>query len=148
MWGNISIAFLLAFIVSFMVTPYSIKIAQKIGAIDVPKDKRRMRTKAMPKLGGVAVIIGFLVSSIYLISIMSIEGSILLFDDNLYFKKLIGIGIGIVIITITGVLDDTRSLNPLQKLLGQFIAAVIVVLFGVKINNINIPYLLDADCSF
>ena len=52
MWGNIAIAFLLAFIVSFVATPYTIKIANKIGAVDVPKDKRRMHTKAMPKFGG------------------------------------------------------------------------------------------------
>ena len=147
MWGNISIAFLLAFIVSFMVTPYSIKIAQNIGAIDVPKDKRRMRTKAMPKLGGVAVIIGFLVSIIYLIAIMSIEGSIYLFDENSYLKKLIGIGIGIIIITITGILDDTISLTPIQKLIGQVLAAVVVVLFGVKINNINISYFVSLGLS-
>ena len=65
MWGNISISFLLAFIVAFMATPYSIKLANKIGAIDVPKDDRRMRKKAMPKLGGVAVIAGFAISFIY-----------------------------------------------------------------------------------
>ena len=47
MWGNIAIAFLLAFIVSFVATPYTIKIANKIGAVDVPKDKRRMHTKAV-----------------------------------------------------------------------------------------------------
>ena len=69
MWGNIAIAILLAFIVSFMATPYTIKIARKIGAVDVPKDKRRMHTKAMPKFGGPAVILGFLVSMIYLIFI-------------------------------------------------------------------------------
>ena len=67
MWGNIAIAFLLAFIVSFMATPYTIKIADKIGAVDIPKDKRRMHTKKMPKFGGTAVILGFLVSMIYLI---------------------------------------------------------------------------------
>ena len=39
MWGNIAIAFILAFIVSFMTTPYTIKIANKIGAVDIPKDK-------------------------------------------------------------------------------------------------------------
>ena len=40
MWGNIAIAFLLAFIVSFVITPYSIKIAKKVGAVDIPKDER------------------------------------------------------------------------------------------------------------
>ena len=76
MWGNIAIAFLLAFIVSFMATPYTIKIAHKIGAVDVPKDKRRMHKRAMPKFGGPAVILGFIVSMIYLIIIMTIEGSL------------------------------------------------------------------------
>mgnify|MGYP000473554695 CR=1 FL=1 len=73
MWGNIAIAFLLAFIVSFMATPYTIKIAEKIGAVDVPKDQRRMHTKKMPKFGGPAVILGFLVSIMYLLIVMSIE---------------------------------------------------------------------------
>ena len=39
MWGNIAIAFILAFIIAFMATPYTIKIAKKIGAVDIPKDK-------------------------------------------------------------------------------------------------------------
>lgn len=141
MWGNIAISFLLAFIVSFMVTPYSIKIAEKIGAIDIPKDDRRMRKKAIPKLGGLAVILGFAISLIYLISVMSIEESINLFDENQYFKKLIGLGLGVLIITITGILDDTKTLKPLQKLFGQFLAAVVAVAFGIQINNIDIPFL-------
>ena len=70
MWGNIAIAFILAFLVAFMATPYTIKIANKIGAVDIPKDKRRMHTKAMPKFGGPAVILGFLVSMIYLICML------------------------------------------------------------------------------
>ena len=147
MWGNIAIAFLLAFIVAFMVTPYSIKIAEKIGAIDIPKDDRRMRKKSIPKLGGIAVIAGFAISTIYLISVMSIEGSMNLLDENQYLKKLVGIGLGLVVITITGIIDDTRTLKPLQKLLGQTLAAIVVVIFGVKINNINIPYFTNLGLS-
>ena len=40
MWGDVAIAFLLAFIVAFMGTPYTIKIAHKVGAVDVPSDRR------------------------------------------------------------------------------------------------------------
>ena len=148
MWGNIAITFLLALIVTFMITPYSIKLAEKIGAIDVPKDDRRMRKKSLPKLGGVAVIAGFVISFVYLISVMQIEGSIDLFDSNNYFNKLIGIGIGIIIITITGVLDDTKGINPFQKLLGQTLAAFAAVAFGVKIDNINIPYFTNLGLSY
>lgn len=141
MWGNIAIAFLLAFIVSFMATPYTIKIANKIGAVDVPKDKRRMHTKKMPKFGGPAVIIGFLVSMFYLLIVMSIEGSIDLFAEQEYGKKLLGVLLGIVAIAITGVLDDTKTLTWWQQLLGQVTAAVIVVAFGVRIEHLDIPFL-------
>lgn len=141
MWGNIAIAFILAFIVSFMATPYTIKIANKIGAVDIPKDKRRMHTKKMPKFGGPAVILGFIVSMVYLLIVMSIEGSIDLFTEQEHGKKLLGILLGIVAIAITGILDDTKTLNWWQQLLGQTIAAIIVVSFGTKIEHLDIPFL-------
>lgn len=147
MWGNIAISFLLAFIVSFMVTPYSIKIAEKIGAIDIPKDDRRMRKKSIPKLGGLAVITGFAISLIYLISVMNIEGSISLFDENSYFKKLIGVGLGVIIITITGIIDDTKTLKPLQKLFGQALAAIIAVAFGIQISASDIPFIQNTELA-
>ena len=89
MWGDIAIAFLLAFIVTFMATPYTIKIAHKVGAVDIPKDQRRMHKKAMPKFGVPAVILGFLVSVVYLLIVMSIENSINLFRNRAIWKKII-----------------------------------------------------------
>lgn len=50
MWGDIAIAFLLAVITAFVVTPYTIKLAKKIGAVDTPKDDRRINKKIMPRL--------------------------------------------------------------------------------------------------
>lgn len=50
MWGDIAIAFLLACITSFVITPYTIKLARKVGAVDAPMDERRVNTKAMPRL--------------------------------------------------------------------------------------------------
>ena len=147
MWGNIAIAFILAFIITFMTTPYTRKLANKIGAIDVPKDKRRMHTKKMPKFGGPAVILGLLVSMVYLITVMSIEGSINLFTEQEYGKKLFGVFLGIVIITITGILDDTKTLKWWQQLIGQVSAAIVVVLFGVKIEHLNIPFLYKVGLS-
>ena len=141
MWGNIAIAFILAFIVSFMATPYTIKIANKIGAVDIPKDKRRMHTKKMPKFGGPAVILGFIVSITYLIVVMSIEGSLELFNEQEYGKKLLGIFLGILVIAITGIIDDIKTLKPWQELLGQVIAAIIVVAFGTQIEHLDIPFL-------
>ncbi len=89
MWGDIAIAFLLAFIVTFMATPYTIKIARKVGAVDVPKDQRRMHKKAMPKFGGPAVILGFIVAVGYLLIVMSLERKINLFGPQEYGMKLL-----------------------------------------------------------
>ena len=147
MWGDIAIAFLLAFIVSFMTTPWSIKLAHKIGALDIPKDDRRMHQNTMPKLGGIAVISGFIISITYLLFVVTIEGSIDIFGPEAYFKKLIGVFLGIIVLTITGVLDDTRTLKPYQKLLGQVLAAVIVVASGLQIDAINISSIAQIGLS-
>ena len=68
MWGDIAIAFVLAFITTFVVTPYTIKLARKLDAVDTPKDERRINKVSMPRLGGLAVIVGFTVSVIYLLT--------------------------------------------------------------------------------
>ena len=146
MWGDIAIAFLLAFIVTFMATPYTIKIAKKVGAVDVPKDKRRMHKKVMPKFGGPAVILGFLVSVIYLLIVMSIEHTINLFGIEQYGKKLLGMLLGIIIIGVTCIIDDIKTIKPLQKLSGQLLAAVVVVLFGIRIDDI-VPTFFTTDIS-
>ena len=129
MWGDIAIAFLLAFIVTFMITPYTIKIAKKVGAVDIPKDKRRMHNKEMPKFGGPAVIMGFIVSALYLLIVMNIEGTINLFGFEEYAKKLLGMLIGIIILSITCIVDDIKTIKPITKLTGQLLAAIIVVSF-------------------
>ena len=141
MWGDIAIAFLLAFIVSFMATPYTMKVAEKIGAVDIPKDKRRMHKKAMPKFGGPAVIIGFLVSVIYLLIVMSTEHTIDLFGPEQYGKKLLGMFLGIVVISITCIVDDIKTIKPITKLIGQVLAAIIVVAFGIRIDEFTLPFI-------
>lgn len=141
MWGDIAIAFLLSFITAFVITPYTIKLAKKLGAIDLPKDERRINKKPMPRLGGLAVIAGFLVSVIYLITIMGIEGSVNLNTEEQYYIKLIGFFIGALVIIITCFIDDVKGVHPLFKLSGQIIAAIIIVQSGIKIEHINIPFL-------
>ena len=141
MWGDIAIAFLLAFITSFVLTPYTIKIARKIGAVDVPKDERRMHTKAMPKFGGPAIIIGFFISTIYLIISSSIEGSLSIFGIENYFTKLLGFLAGVIILSIFCFFDDIKGIHALTKLTGQVIAAGIIVACGIRIDYFNLPFL-------
>lgn len=140
MWGDIAIAFTIAFVTAFMATPYTIRLAKKLGAVDTPKDARRINKTTMPRLGGLAVIAGFFVSIIYLLVVMSIEGKINLLQDN-YIKKLLGFFIGAVIIGITCFIDDVKGVKASVKLCAQLITAIVVVWSGIKIDTIDIPFL-------
>ena len=140
MWGDIAIAFLLGCITSFVITPYTIKFAKKIDAVDKPKEERRVNKVPIPRLGGIAVICGFLVSMIYLVTVMSIEGTISLVGEEQNGVKLLGFLGGIVVLAITCFIDDYRGIAPLKKLAGQLIAAIIVVYSGVRIENLNLPF--------
>ncbi len=141
MWGDIAIAFLIAFIVTFATTPYTIKIAKKIGAVSEEKEGRRAHRKAMPKFGGPAVILGTLIAVIYLLTVMNLEHKINLFGEEQYATKLIGMFLGVVVITITCVIDDIIGIKPVVKLAGQLLAALIVVGFGVRIDEIMPSFL-------
>ena len=140
MWGDISISFLLAFVTAFVITPYTIRLANKVGAIDIP-EKRRINEEPTPRLGGLAVIIGFLVSCIYLLTIMTLEKTFNPFGEEQYFHKLMGLLLGIIVLAVFCFIDDVKGLPAIVKLIGQTIAAIIVVSFGIQIDNINIPFL-------
>ena len=115
--------FLLAMFVSFVLTPYIKKLAFKIGAIDKP-DSRRVHTRIMPRLGGLAIYIGFVLDTI-----ASLEVT----------KDIIGILLGGTIIVVVGVLDDKYQLPAKVKLLGQILAACVLVAFGIQIEWVNNP---------
>ena len=140
MWGDIAIAFLLGLVTAFVVTPFSMRIAKKYGAIDVPND-RRVNKKPMPRLGGIAVIAGFFVSTIYLLISMSIEGKLVLFEEDMLWLKLVGFFVGIIILVITFFIDYTKGIHSLTKLIVQIVAALIVVACGIRIENFEIPFL-------
>lgn len=143
MWGDIAIAFLLAFITAFVITPYTMRLAKKVGAIDIPNE-RRINKVPMPRLGGIAVVIGFLISVTYLLISMAIEKNVNIFGEDQYYIKLMGFFIGILILSIVCYIDDVKNIHPLLKLSGQIIAAVIAVVCGIRIEIINIPFLENA----
>lgn len=112
------------FIISFAATPIVKAFAQRVGAMDVPNDERRVHNHPIPRMGGLAIFLGFLLS-------------VLLFTPiNAQFR---GILLGCVIIVATGAVDDIVSLNPWAKLGLQFLAALVAVLHGVEINVLANP---------
>ena len=135
MWGDIAIAFMIAFVTAFMATPYTIRFAKKVGAVDIPQDPRRINKIVMPRLGGLAVILGFFVSVIYLLIVMSIEGKINIFlEDDLYLK-LFGFLLGELIIGLTCFYDDVKNAPALVKLTAQILAGIILVKCGIRIDH-------------
>ena len=139
MWGDIAIAFLLAFITTFVVTPHTMRLAKKVGAIDIPND-RRVNKKPMPRLGGLAVIAGFVVSIIYLFITTTIEGKLNLFGEEDYYLKMIGFFLGVLVLGLVCYIDDVKGVPSWVKLTAQIVASIIVVACGIRIENISIPF--------
>ena len=141
MWGDISIAFLLAFITAYVVTPYTIRLSKKIGALDLPTEKRKIHNGAMPRLGGLAVIAGFTISTIYLLIVMSLEKTLILDGPDNYGLKIIGFFLGAIVLSIFCFFDDWKGISPYVKLLGQTLSAIIVVAFGLRMDSIVVSHL-------
>ena len=146
MWGDIAIAFMIAFMTAFMATPHTINLANKVGAVDEPKDERRINKVTMPRLGGLAVIAGFFVSIVYLLTVMVMENKINLNEES-YYTKLIGFGIGALVIGVACFIDDVKGVSALGKLFAQVLAAVIVVKSGIRIDTLDIPFFNIANAS-
>ncbi len=117
---KIGLTLLVAAAISFCTTPLIKLLARKVGAMDVPKDERRMHHRPIPRMGGLAIFLGFIVS-------------FLIFGE--INREIQGILLGAVIIIILGVLDDILTLKALPKFLVQLVAAVIVVLHGCRIEH-------------
>ncbi len=145
MWGDIAIAFMIAFMTAFMMTPQTIRLAKKLGAVDYPEDERRINKITMPRLGGLAVIAGFIISIVYLLIVMTMEGNIDLSKED-YYTKLLGFAMGGLIIGVVCFYDDIKGTRAIVKLMAQIVAAIVVVKSGVIIDSIDIPFIkIDSD---
>ncbi len=130
---KILLSFVCAFLLAFLSTPFVKKLAKKIGAIDIPKDKRRMHTDSVPLIGGLAIFLGFLVSTVIFTEIDI---------------KIIAILSGALIMVVLGVFDDKYALGAKFKLMIQIIAAAIPVIAGVRIERIILPFLKSGGIEF
>ena len=143
MWSDVIITFMIAFIVSYICVPISMKIAKQVGAIDLPNEARKKHKIAMPRLGGIAIIIGFLVALIYAIATkVLVEGNHELFTGNL--KILLKISLSMSLIALMGFLDDVYNLKSYVKLAFQAVAAIIIIVGGIRIEEISLPFLQNS----
>lgn len=123
---RIFLTILVGFIISFAATPIVKSFAEKVGAIDMPGEARRVHNHPIPRMGGLAIFLGFLLSVLLFVPMS---------------RPLEGVLLGSVIIVATGAVDDVVSLKAWVKLLLQIAAACVAVYYGVRIEvlgNLNI----------
>lgn len=124
--GIVLAAFAVAGVLAYILTPFVKRFAQKVGAIDVPKDGRRMHKVPIPRLGGLGIFLAFFCA-------------MLIFAD--FDQQLLSILLGATIIVVLGIFDDIMALGAKFKFIVQIIAAAIpVCLGGLKIEmftNVN-----------
>ena len=126
--GLVLLTLLLAAVVSFAITPLVKAFSVKVGAIDVPKDNRRMHDHPIPRLGGLAIFLGFMFAVVLMVPLNGPEQGMLL---------------GAVSIVVLGVFDDIYALPAKLKFVVQIVAALVSVLAGNQIRILSNPNLFS-----
>ncbi|HTQ67719.1 MAG TPA: MraY family glycosyltransferase [Solirubrobacteraceae bacterium] len=122
-------ALLVAAAVTAFLTPLTMRLARRMGMIDEPRE-RGLSDRPTPLLGGLAIFGGVLAAA--LVFLPSGYAN----EPHLWS----GVLLGAAIITVVGALDDRYELHPALKLLGQILAAVVVVHFGVGVKAVVLPF--------
>ena len=119
-----AVAFVIALVVTYAFTPIVKILAIRIGAMDKP-DARKVHHGSIPRLGGLAIFIGYAVAAGYSVSDAS---------------GLKGLLLGSLVLVAVGIWDDVKQIGPKTKLLGQILAALIIVLAGDRVEFISLPW--------
>ena len=121
-WGPL----IVAAIITAAATPLAVWLAPRIGAMDIPKDGRRVHNKPIPRFGGAAIYLGMMVS---------------LAAFTLHGRGVLPIMVGCTIIYILGLIDDLTEMKPIVKFTGQVLAATVVFALGVRITFVKITFI-------
>ncbi len=123
-WLALAITFVIALVVCNRMTPPVKRFAERIGAMDIPKDNRRVHDHPIPRMGGLAIIVAFFLATLLFVPVT---------------ERVYGAVIGAFIIAGMGFVDDIVSLRPMVKFLIQIFAALVCVRFGLVIDAISWP---------
>ncbi len=126
--AGVAAALAAALLIAFITTPVVKSLAERVGAVDVPKDNRRMHDHPIPRMGGLAIFLGFLLSTLVFVPLS---------------QSLRGMLLGAILIVILGIFDDIYALPALPKLLVQIVAALIAVFHGNVIEVVSNPNLFS-----
>jgi UDP-GlcNAc:undecaprenyl-phosphate/decaprenyl-phosphate GlcNAc-1-phosphate transferase len=119
------LGFIVALAVAALLTPPVARLARRIGAVDAGKE-RGLAREATPLLGGLAIFGAVLAAALLFVPMSSST------------KGILG---GAAVITAIGAVDDWRELGAGIKLAGQIAAALVLVLSGVTMDVVTLPFL-------
>ena len=133
--------FLVALLATLLATPLAKCIAQHLGAIDKP-DERRINKVPIPRMGGIGIALGLVAAVAVQVAGTKLLGWPTVFVPHMQLQgvdyKLLTVAV--VIVFLTGAIDDVRNLKPRQKLLGQVLAACVAAASGLVIGNVANPF--------
>jgi UDP-GlcNAc:undecaprenyl-phosphate GlcNAc-1-phosphate transferase len=132
------VALLAAAAVSFLLTPLTIRYAERLGAIDVPNDERRVHAKPIPRTGGIAVAASFVLVGLAGLAL----NSAFHFAPPLRalpFQHIVALFVGVTVGAILGYLDDRLQLQARWQFIFQFVLAGIAIVFGISIDRLPNP---------
>jgi len=123
--GSVAWGFVVAAVIVLLLTPVTAWLAPKIGGVDTGGDRPRVHTKPVPRIGGLAIVVGILVSAFVFVDL---DG------------PLLGILIGTAGVALVGLIDDTRGLRPGPKLLAVVLLTLVPVLgWHLKMDHLSVP---------
>jgi UDP-GlcNAc:undecaprenyl-phosphate GlcNAc-1-phosphate transferase len=128
--ASVAAALVTAFLIALITTPVVRALAHKVGAMDVPKDNRRMHKIPIPRMGGLAIFFGFLLSVLIFVPL----------TNELRYMLL-----GSVIIVILGIFDDIYALSAKLKFVVQIVAALVAVFGGNVIDTLSNPNIFSSN---
>jgi UDP-GlcNAc:undecaprenyl-phosphate/decaprenyl-phosphate GlcNAc-1-phosphate transferase len=130
-------AFGVATAVAALLTPATMRLARRVGAVDQPSD-RGLSGRATPLLGGLAIFAAVLVAGLLWLPDLTpaVHRHHQLIADAVHWR---GVLLAAGVIVVVGAFDDRFDLHPLVKLLGQIAAAVVAERYGVVVREITLP---------
>ncbi len=127
-------AFAIALVVTFVVTPLVRRLADRLDVVALPSD-RAVHAEAMPLLGGVAMLVGFLAAMGWAWRSGSFPA---MFDGT---STVLGVVLGGIVLCGVGTLDDVRDVSAPAKTAGIVLAASIMYLLGVSLLFFRFPFI-------
>jgi len=132
---SFAVAFLVSLLVAAIATPLVLKVALSRELYDLPGD-RKVHTRPIPRLGGVAIVLAFFAPVTGLLLIDAGASTAL----TQSWPQVIGLYVGGILIAAIGVFDDIKGANAVQKLIVQVGVAVLMFFLDYRIDAISDPF--------